>query len=78
MSPGIWVQKQLPLLSQFLTSNPGSFEVAFYGISAQGGNYEGTNVAELHKKNPAKRIEIVGEGVTSKHDITEPLKWLMR
>jgi hypothetical protein len=78
LSPESWVQEQLPLLSQFLTSNRSSFEVAFYGISAQGGNYEGSDVAELHRKNPAKRIEIVGENVNSRHDITEPLQWLMR
>lgn len=78
MSPESWVQEQLPLLRQFLTSNCSSFEVAFYGISAQGGNYEGSDVAKLHKKNPAKRIEIVGGSVKSKHDITEPLQWLMQ
>ncbi len=78
MTPENWIQEQLPLLSQFLASNRSSFEVAFYGISAQGGNYEGSEVAELHNKNPGRRIEISGKGVKSKHDITEPLQWLMR
>jgi len=78
MTPENWFQEQLPLLSQFLASNHSSFEVAFYGISAQGGNYEGSEIAELHSKNPAKRIEIFGKGVKSKNDITEPLQWLMR
>jgi hypothetical protein len=78
MNPENWVQEQLPLLSQFINSNRSLFECAFYGISAQGGNYEGIQAAELHSKNPAKRIEIFGEGIKNKHDITEPLQWLMR
>jgi hypothetical protein len=78
MSPENWIREQLPLLTQFLASNRHSFEVEFYGVSAQGGNYEGSEVAALHKKNPAKRIEIFGKGIKNKHDITEPLLWLMR
>ena len=78
ISPQVWFDQQLPLLSQFLSSNRKSFEVAFYGVSAQGGTYEGDEVAALHKKLPARRIEIVGSGVKNQHDITEPLLWLMR
>ncbi len=78
MTPESWVQEQLPLLNQFLSSNRNSFEIAFYGVSAQGGNYEGDQNVELRSKNPAKRIEIVGAGVKTKHDITEPLQWLMQ
>jgi hypothetical protein len=65
-------------LSQFLSSNRKSFEVAFYGVSAQGGTYDGDEVAALHKRLPARRIEIVGSDVKNQHDITEPLLWLMR
>jgi hypothetical protein len=78
LSPEKWISEQLPLLTQFLNSNQRSFEVQFYGISAQGGNYEGSGVATLHGKNPAHRIEIVGNDIKNKHDITEPLLWLMR
>jgi hypothetical protein len=37
--PADWVATELPLLSQFIDSNPELFSVAFYGISAQGGRY---------------------------------------
>jgi len=78
VTPENWVKEQLPLLSQFLASNRGAFEAGFYGISAQGGKYEGAEAAALQSKNPAKRIEVVGSGIRNKHDITEPLLWLMR
>jgi hypothetical protein len=78
LSPQEWVMRQLPLLGQFLSSNTENFTVTFYGISAQGGNYDGADVARIQNVNPAKRIRIVGEGVTDPHDITQPLLWLMR
>lgn len=78
VSPGDWIIKQLPLLNQFLASNRDKFAVKFYGVSAQGGNYDGEDVKTLHKKLPARRIEVVGSGVKNPHDITEPLLWLMQ
>jgi len=78
VDPENWITQQLPLLSQFLSANRKSFEVAFYGVSAQGGEYGGDDIAALHDKIPARRIEIVGNGVKNPHDITEPLLWLMR
>ncbi|MGD0813505.1 MAG: hypothetical protein ABSA83_07875 [Verrucomicrobiota bacterium] len=78
ISPDDWIAQQLPLLNQFLASNPIKFEVAFYGVSAQGGKYDAGDMTPLQNKLPATRIEIVGQGVKNAHDITEPLLWLMR
>lgn len=78
ITPDDWIAQQFPLLRQFLSSNRKSFEVAFYGVSAQGGQYEGDDVTALQNKNPSLRIEVVGRGVKNKHDITEPILWLMR
>jgi hypothetical protein len=78
VSPEKWVAQQLPLLIQFLSSHRKSFDVALYGVSAQGGNYEGDDIKALENKLPATRIEVVGRDVNNKHDITEPLLWLMR
>jgi hypothetical protein len=78
VSPGDWITQQLPLLNQFLASNRDKFEVAFYGVSAQGGKYDAADMTALQNKVPATRIEIVGQDVKNAHDITEPLLWLMR
>lgn len=37
--PSDWIATQFPLLKQFLDSNDDLFEVAFFGISAQGARY---------------------------------------
>jgi hypothetical protein len=78
VSPDDWITQQLPLLSQFLASNRDRFEVALYGVSAQGGQYDATDSTALQNKLPGVRIEIVGQDVKNAHDITEPLLWLMR
>lgn len=78
ISPEDWVTQQMPLLKQFLVAHRKSFEVGFYGVSAQGGKYEGEDIKMLENKQPVRRIEVVGNGVKNKHDITEPLLWLMR
>ena len=78
ITPENWVKLQLPLLHQFLVSNGDTFNARFFGVSAQGGKYEGKDLAEMQNKTPAERIEIVGSGVKNKHDITEPLQWLMQ
>ncbi len=37
--PAEWIATELPLLKQFFESNDQTFEVSFYGVSAQGGRY---------------------------------------
>jgi hypothetical protein len=32
----------------------------------------------LHEKLPARRVLVVGNNVTTPHDVTEPIQWLMR
>jgi len=78
LKPVVWVQQQLPLLFQYLASHGSKFTVSFYGVSAQGGKYEGKDFGALQAKHPAERVEVVGEGIENPHDITEPLLWLMK
>lgn len=78
LSPSDWVQQQLPLLAQYLSSQTDKFIVSHYGVSAQGGRYDGNDLDALQAKHPAERIQVVGEGIENPHDITEPLLWLMK
>lgn len=78
LTPEAWVQQQLPLLDQYLSSHKDKFHVSFFGISAQGGKYEGNELIAMQSKNPADRVLVVGKEIENKHDITEPLIWLMR
>ncbi len=75
--PGNWLQREMPLLWQFLESNPESFDCRIWGVSAQGGELSEKSAATLKGKVPSERIRCVGEGCDG-HDITAPLVWLNR
>lgn len=77
LTPAEWVVRQLPLLDQFLASHKDKLDVAYFGISAQGGSYDSGDIAILQQELPAKRIAVVGDNIKNPHDITEPLLWLM-
>lgn len=76
LEPAYWLQRELPLLYQFLYSNPGSFEFRIYGVSAQGGDVTSDRKSDLVVKTPSTRIRCVGPE-TEPHDLTSPIAWLM-
>ena len=87
LTPTEWLKKRLPLLSQFLRTNTATFECEFFGVSAQGGVYvdprRDTKPPKQVKEplstiSPVERIKVFGDTVDDAHDITAPLKWLMR
>lgn len=76
-SPNLWLEQCVPLLWQYLQSNPGVFATAFYGVSAQGGRLE--DVDQLRKTRcPSHRIRVVRSGMPESHDITAPIHWVMQ
>lgn len=76
LAPEEWLETRMPLLHQLLTANRENFAWHCYGVSAQGGEL---NRAErlLEAESPSRRIRIRGQEC-SPHDITAPVKWLMR
>jgi len=76
-SPEVWLKHQFPLLHQVLISRASEIPSVVFGLSAQGGEYASNNVDPLSELVPMKRIQLVGSCVSQKHDITEPVKWLM-
>lgn len=76
-NPTQWLADRLPLLNQYLKSNPEIFPHRIYGVSAQGGDLERDKARLLEKMNPTERIIIVGEDC-GLHDLTTPVKWIMR
>lgn len=73
--PANWLKKEMPLLWQFLESNPESFEHRIWGISAQGGELSREVAATLKQKVPSERISCVCVDFDG-HDLTVPLVWL--
>lgn len=79
LTPENWLAANMPLVDQFLRSNPELFEHRVYGLSAQGVKLDDdAAVDEISDITPSKRIQIVGPDTdTNKHDLTSPLVWLM-
>lgn len=75
ITPAAWVERELPLLWQFLRTNSGRFEVAYMGVSAQGGNQADADTLLAHAI-ASHRIRVVVPGVEG-NDITYPIRWLM-
>jgi len=76
LEPSKWLENELPLLHQFLVSNPRSFEFRVYGVSAQGGDVTSNSKNELLEKIPSTRVCCVGPE-SDPHDLTSPIAWLM-
>lgn len=76
LTPTAWLERELPLLYQFLTNNKDYFDSRIFGISAQGGDVTSSSRAELALKVPSTRISCIGED-TEPHDLTSPIAWLM-
>lgn len=75
-NPVKWLEKRLPLLHQYLSSNQDIFEHKIFGISAQGADYKKADNQLMEKTDPADRINIVGEEYNGS-DLTIPLTWLL-
>ena len=75
--PTIWLQARMPLLARFLAANGQTYEIAVFGVSAQGGDYTNSTAA-LQQKRPYDRCLVVGPQVANEADITAPIQWLSR
>ena len=74
LMPQQWCAARLPLLGQFLESNPGRLSAEYYGISAQGGVLPRDAERLRDFTHPSARIEVVvGIEQASSHDITLPV-----
>lgn len=85
ITPEEFVSKEMPLLYQYLQNGRHNFDIHFYGVSAQGGeyledNHEGDCGDELTDlltlENATSRINLI-HGSEQSHDLTEPINWLM-
>lgn len=74
VSPQVWIESNLPFISTFIKHN--FKEYHYFGVSAQGGDYESQKDELLNNNDPLKRIIVNDCGVIT-NNITKPLKWLM-
>jgi len=76
-SPDEWLTRRMPLLDQYLSANTETLVARRYGISAQGGRIPEDIPAMKAKPWPSHRVK-VRVGADESHDLTAPLKWVMR
>jgi hypothetical protein len=78
LSPLRWIEKALPLLYQFLASNPEKINFNCFGVSALGGDIEVPEVAAKLKEltEPGDRILVQENDVTHKN-IASPIEWIL-
>ena len=75
VNPTKWLEKHLPLLAQYLSTNYAD-RYKIFGVSAQGGDYSIDKKDLLSIQNPTERI-IVSNGLVNSHNIMLPLEWLL-
>jgi len=82
LSPLDFLARQLPLLAQYIATNAKIWECRIYGVSAQGGDYDGAGkrreqAQQMRAMNePSRRILITRDGVKEQYDLTAALLWL--
>lgn len=80
-TPQQWLRRRMGLLAQYLEMNPAHYTAEVFGVSAQGFEYvegedPGARLAEF--ANGWERVRVLrGADATVRHDITEPLQWLL-
>lgn len=76
LTPDQWLERALPMVSQFLSSNPQYFLVRTFGVSAQGGDptLEAARLRGFDAQS--ERVEVVYDGYLG-HDLTRVLLWAL-
>lgn len=73
-TPERYLQDFLPLLWQYLRSNPDVFETRVFGVSPQGKDMKDAGFMESVGRLPQERILVTDEG-GEHHDLTRLLRW---
>jgi len=75
--PSSWLENNLPLLSQFLTSNAELAPFRVYGVSALGGDLQ-KDLQRLQGEDvPSRRIRVVDNKLQAHGDLTAPIRFLL-
>ena len=76
---------KMPLLHQYVTASTELWATRVYGISAQGGDYDGDYGREeveeasvLRRRDTASERIVLVDGELVGNDLTEPIAWLMK
>ena len=77
LTPAGWLDRRLPLLSQFIRSNGDWMSAEIFGVSAQGGDLEKDRNKLLDATSPSMRCFAVSGNGSGSIPITAPLQFLL-
>jgi hypothetical protein len=75
-TPTSWFEKECPLISQYLSTNPDAFYYKVFGVSAQGGNPKEDAPTLRAYDSQSERVQVVYDDYEG-HDLTRVLLWAM-
>jgi GTPase SAR1 family protein len=75
--PAVWLERRLPLLSQFIRANPDRMASEIFGVSALGGDLTLDRASLLSASVPSSRCYAVRGSSLDKMQITAPLQFLL-
>jgi hypothetical protein len=75
--PASWLERELPLLSQFLGANGETTPYRVYGVSAQGGDLQKDLERLQAETMPSRRIRVLENTVEVTRDLTAPIRYLL-
>lgn len=73
-TPGEHLAQLMPMLDQYLASNPDSFDVRVFGVSCEGTDRQSKDFKASVGRLPEERIKVV-DGVEVGYDLTRLLNW---
>lgn len=75
--PSLFLEKQWPLLAQFLECNRIAFPFKTFGVSARGGGTSPEEIERLMNIVHARDRVILVDGDHRSNDLTRPVRWLL-
>jgi hypothetical protein len=75
ITPKAWIERNAPLIRQYLESNPESFDFGVFGVSAQGGDPEVEAERLQSIETPSERVLVVTDKYQG-HDLTQVVTWV--
>ncbi len=78
IAPRAWLDREMPLVSQYVGANSDWLEFDVYGVSAQGGSFNDAASKEALCKEDALERAIIKDGRGQSTSIGTPIRWALR
>jgi hypothetical protein len=77
ITPAVWLERRVPLLWQYLTSNADVLPFRCFGVSALGGDLQQDHARLAAVATPALRVSVIEADGGKHNDLTSPIRFLV-